>query len=135
MLLLLVLNFKEVNTSGIQVLKESWFLSTGFTVLKLHNFQEGKRLCKYSYVLEKLHMTLQWQRQMQMERIHLMCVHFGYVKFWTEVLKNLIFIYLFLGKQKILCWGKHLSVYNLTRIKYLNFVEPVTKSCLKLWKS
>lgn len=80
-------------------MKGSWFLSTGFTVLKLHNFQKGEKLRKYSYVIEKLHMK---KRQMQTEGIHLMCVHFESVKVWIEVLENSIFIYLFLEKQKIL---------------------------------
>jgi len=62
----LVMNYKEVSTSGF---KGSWFLSSGFIVLKLHNFKEER-----DYVnIQKLHIDCKGQRQMQMERIDNVC--------------------------------------------------------------
>lgn len=81
-------------------------------VLKLHNFQEGKRLSKYLYEVEKLHMTLKWQRQKQMEWIHFICVHLGSIGVWS--VRKLDFYLFYFTETKIMCWGEYLPVYGKT---------------------
>lgn len=111
-------------------MKGSWFLSTGFTVLKLHNFQREKVtevfICNRKATYEKK------TNANGGNTLNVCSLWICKVLDWS-VRKLDFYLFIFREAKNTALRRVPTCIWqNSTKIKYLNFVEPVTKSHLVL---